>query len=196
MRLHCLFVAAGCGRDVLLGDLGGFVRELVAQRVKQAVEWEAHVAQDRTERHHVAHDLDAPDLVDDVSERHWHEADVVSASQVDGVGRDVVRVEDDGAAGRQLAEVQGDCRRVERDQNVGRHDVAEDLVLADAKVVGVVAAFDERRVLGEVEGVVAGAGEDARKRLTCGFDTETGGTADPDANLASVRCGLEHRETS
>ena len=40
---------------------------------------------------------------------------------------------------------------IERHQDVGRHDVAVDRVGAHAQVVGVVAALDQRGVLGQVE---------------------------------------------
>jgi hypothetical protein len=59
-----------------------------------------------------------------------------------------------------------------------------------------VSALDERRVLREVKRVVSSASEHSSKRLACGFDAETGGTTEPDANLASVGGGLGHCGTS
>ena len=53
------------------------------------------------------------------------------------------------------------------------------------------AALDERRVLGQVEGVVAAAREHAGERLPGGLDAEAGRSADPDADLGPVRVQVE-----
>ena len=76
---------------------------------------------------------------------------------------------------------------VECDEHVCGEHVAVDRGLADPYVVGVVAALDERRVLGQVEGVVARAREDASERRTGGLDAHSCGPADTYAHLTAAR---------
>ena len=61
-----VLVARTRDRDVLLGDLGWLVRELRLDRLLQRFERESHVAEDRSERRHVAHDLGPADVANDL----------------------------------------------------------------------------------------------------------------------------------
>ena len=110
-----------------------------------------------------------------------------SAVQAGLVCAQVIRIEDDRGALGELVRVMSDGVAIERHQYVGRQDVAVDRMLAHAQVVGVVAALDEGRVLGEVEGVKSRVREYTRQRLAGCLDAEARRAADAHAKLAGRR---------